>query len=84
MRLHATTLTEETAETAERGFDDRPAEQAAGSSDYPIKRPILAKSGCIISSNFATTYDTWTPERILARSEELIQNLFRKWELPIR
>ena len=58
--------------------------QSAGSNDYSAKRPILANSGCIISSKFAATYDTWTPERILARTESLIQDLFRKWELPIR
>lgn len=62
-------------------FEDN---QLAANKDYAIKRAILAHSGCPFTARLAATHETWGPESILARTEALIEDLFRKWELPAR
>jgi hypothetical protein len=56
--------------------------QKADTLDWVDKRPILAKSHYALSKRLAQA-DTWTPARILERTEELIGILFKDWEIKV-
>lgn len=58
-----------------------PAEnQAANAFDWDVKRPILAKSQCLLSRRLAEAED-WSPPQIYARTEDLIGILFKAWDI---
>ena len=54
--------------------------QRADTLDWAEKKPILARSRFLLSSQVAEEAD-WTPDRILARTEALIGVLFKDWEI---
>jgi hypothetical protein len=54
--------------------------QSADTLDWQKKRPILARSGLVFTRQMADA-PSWTPARILERSEDLIALLFKEWDL---
>lgn len=54
--------------------------QRADTLDWQAKRPILARSEFVLSKRVADEQN-WTPNHILARTEELIAVLLKEWEL---
>jgi hypothetical protein len=54
--------------------------QKADTIDWEDKRPILARSQYVLSQRLAEA-ESWTPARILERTEELIAILFKDWEI---
>ncbi len=59
-----------------------PHNQEAGTREWRFKRLILASSGFVLSRK-AAEYDTWTPQTIAQRTEELIAVLFKTWGLSV-
>lgn len=56
--------------------------QQADTLGWEEKKPILARSGFVLSKHAAEERE-WTPERILARTETLIGVLLKDWEIPL-
>ena len=55
--------------------------QLAAAQDYSAKRAIFAESGLALAAGAALAYNAWTPDTIVARTEELIDVLFADWQL---
>lgn len=54
--------------------------QAADAFDWAVKRPILARSQCVLSRRLGEQED-WSPPQIYGRTEDLIGILFKDWEI---
>lgn len=54
--------------------------QRADTLDWQAKRPILARSAFVLSRRVAEEKD-WTPNSILARTEDLIAVLLKEWDI---
>ena len=59
-----------------------PQNRAADRSDWEVKREILKFSAFALSMEAATN-DVWTKRTIEARTEKLIEVLFRPWEIAL-
>lgn len=56
--------------------------QKADTIDWADKRPIFARSHYVLSQKLAEA-ESWTPARILERTEELIALLFKDWDIKV-
>ncbi len=56
----------------------------AGTNDYIVKRLLLAQSASrFVLSERAAAHAEWTPDVIMARTEELIEALFSVWGMKV-
>jgi hypothetical protein len=55
--------------------------RAADDKSYELKRRIFANSQFALTQKMATRYDKWTPQTIEARTQDLIAQLVKHWDL---
>lgn len=54
--------------------------QLVGNREYADKRDVLNRSGFILSQDAAAS-EQWTPDQITMRSERLVRQIFKHWQL---
>ena len=54
-----------------------------GDAEYAVKRPIFAQSEVELTADIAKKYDTWAPEQVIKRQEELAELALKAWPIKV-
>jgi Protein of unknown function (DUF1524)/Protein of unknown function DUF262 len=54
-----------------------------GDAEYAEKRPVFAKSEVLMTADIAAKYDTWGPEQIIKRQDELADLALKAWPIKV-